>query len=118
MAAKGLSYRDIEEKSNGRISYGYVNSLVKGINKNPSVEKINALAVGLGVPENTLIRVARGIPLEERDDPSSLVVDEAIAESGVKLSPKERERVVKIVKKHLKPLVESAVDMVKTAKGA
>jgi len=118
MAAKGFSYRDIEERSQGRISYGYVNSLVQGHYKNPSVEKVKALAKGLGVPEETLNKIVRGIPLDERDDPAVLVVEEAITESGKKLSKTEKERVISIVRKHLKPLVDSAVEMVKTAKGA
>lgn len=118
MAAKGLSYRDIETRSEGTISYGYVNSLVHGIYKNPTVDKIKALARGLGVPEDTLTKVVKGIPLEEKDDPASFVVEEAIRESGIRLSKEEKKRVIGIVKKHLKPLVDSAVEMVKTAKEA
>ena len=118
MAAKDLTYRDIEERSQGRISYGYVNSLVQGHYKNPSVDKIKALAAGLGVPEETLNKVVRGIPLDEQDEPAALVVEEAIIESGMKLTKEEKKKVIGIVKKHLKPLVDSAVEMVKTAKGA
>lgn len=118
MAAKGLSYRDIETRSEGRISYGYVNSLVHGTYKNPTVDKIKALAKGLGVPEDALTKVVKGIPLEEKDDPAFFVVEEAIRESGIKLSKEEKKRVIGIVKKHLKPLVDSAVEMVKTAKEA
>lgn len=118
MAAKGLSYRDIETRSEGRISYGYVNSLVHGIYKNPTVDKIKALAKGLGVPEDTLAKVIKGLPLAEKDDPAFFVVEEAIRESGIKLTKEEKKKVVDIVKKHIKPLVDSAVEMVKTAKGA
>ena len=118
MAAKGLSYRDIETRSEGQISYGYVNSLVHGIYKNPTVDKIKALAKGLGVPEDALAKVVKGIPLEEKDDPTFFVVEEAIRESGFKLTQEEKKKVIGIVKKHLRPLIDSAVEIVKTAKGA
>ena len=118
MIAKGLTYRNIEERSRGRISYGYVNSLVQGHYKNPSVDKIKALAEGLGVPEGTLNKVVRGILLDEQDDPAALVVEEAIKESGIKLSKEEKKKVIGILKRHLRPLVQNAVEMLKAAKEA
>lgn len=117
MAAKGLSYRDIETRSEGRISYGYVNSLVHGTYKNPTVDKIKALAKGLGVPEDALTKVVKGIPLEEKDDPAFFVVEEAIRESGIKLTKEEKKRVINMVKEHLKPLIKNVVNIVKV-KGA
>jgi len=36
----------------------------------PSVEKLQALAQGLGVPEEDIFRVARGLPLEEAENPT------------------------------------------------
>lgn len=113
MKAKNISYREIEERSKGCISYGYVSGLVRGVYNNPSLEKINALANGLGVPEDTVIKVVKGLPLNEKDDPSSIIVEESIRESGMNLTKEEKKNVINIVKKHLKPLVESAVDMVK-----
>lgn len=118
MAAKGLSYRDIEARSGGTISYGYVNSLVHGTCKNPTVEKISALAKGLGVPEDTLTKLVKGLPLEDKDDPAFFVVEEAIRESGIKLTKEEKKKVVGIMKDHLRSFVKNAVDMAKTAKGA
>lgn len=118
MAARGFSYRDVETRSEGTISHGYVSSLVHGIYRNPTVEKISALAKGLGVPEDTLTKVVKGMPLEEKDDPAFFVVEEAIRESGIKLTKEEKKKVVGIVKDHLKSFVKNAVDMVKTAKGA
>ena len=118
MAAKDLTFRDIEERSQGCISYGYVNSLVQGHYKNPSVDKIKALAEGLGVPVDTLNKVARGIPLDETDDPAALVVEEALIESGAKLTKEEKKKVIAIVKRKLKDLVKDTVDVMKTAKTA
>lgn len=117
MAAKGLSYRDIEAMSGEAISHGYVYSLVRGINKSPTIDKIKALSKGLGVSEDILIKIVKGIPLDEKDDPAFLVAEEAIRESGVKLTKEEKKRVVDMVRKNLKSLVEYAVTVVK-AKGA
>lgn len=118
MAAKGLSYRDIETRSEETISHGYVYSLVRGINKSPTVDKIKALSKGLGVPEDSLIKIVKGIPLDEKDDPAFFIVEEAIRESGIKLTKEEKKKVVTIVKNHLKSFIGNAVAMVKTAKGA
>lgn len=118
MAAKELTYRDIADRSHGRISHGYVSSLVQGHYKNPSAEKIDALALGLGVPVETLTKVIRGIALDEKDDPAALIIEEVLTERGLKLSKEEKKKVIGIVKKHLKPLVDSAVDMVKPAREA
>lgn len=113
MAARGFSYRDIEARSGGRISHGYVNSLVRGTHKNPTVEKISALAKGLGVPEDTLTKVVKGILLKEKDDPAFVVVEEAIREIGIKLTKEEKEKVIYIVKNFLKLLIEISIEMVR-----
>lgn len=59
---KGLSLRDVEVKSGGRISKGYVgqieNRTVLGQSVTP--QKLQALAVGLGVSEDEIFAVARG----------------------------------------------------------
>lgn len=59
---KGLSLRDVEVKSGGRISKGYVgqieNRTVLGQSVTP--QKLQALSVGLGVSEDEIFAVARG----------------------------------------------------------
>ena len=61
LAAKRLSFRDVQRQSGGRITQGYVGAIVHGRYANPSVEKLKALAAGLGESEEVLFRVARGL---------------------------------------------------------
>jgi transcriptional regulator with XRE-family HTH domain len=60
MKQKGLTLRDIEIRSGGKITDGYVSGIITGIAKNPSVEKIKALAQGLGVSIDEVFHVACG----------------------------------------------------------
>ena len=61
LAEKRLSFRDVQRASAGGITQGYVGALVKGRYANPSVEKLKALARGLGENEEIVFRVARGL---------------------------------------------------------
>ena len=60
MKQKGLSLRDIEMRSDGKITDGYVADILRGTASNPSAEKIKALAVGLGVDAHALFDVVCG----------------------------------------------------------
>src|SRR5258705_13808435 len=73
LAEKRLSFRDVQRASSGGITQGYVGALVNGRYANPSVEKLKALARGLGESEETVFRVARGLSLssEEGGDASA-----------------------------------------------
>ncbi|MGB8510056.1 MAG: helix-turn-helix transcriptional regulator [Pyrinomonadaceae bacterium] len=66
---KGYSLRDVEIASLGKISKGYVgqieNRTVLGQSVTPL--KLRALAKGLGVPEDEIFTVARGLPLVYED---------------------------------------------------
>jgi len=64
MDEKGLSGRDVEARSNDEIANGYVMKIANGGTTNPSIEKTKALAKGLGVDEDELFYVARGVPLK------------------------------------------------------
>ena len=59
---KGMSQRDVEIKSGNRISKGYIGQIenreVLGHSVTP--QKLQALAVGLGVSEDEVFAVARG----------------------------------------------------------
>lgn len=59
---KGLSQRDVEIKSGNRISKGYIGQIenreVLGHSVTP--QKLQALAIGLGVSEDEIFAVARG----------------------------------------------------------
>ena len=61
LAEKRLSFRDVQRASGGGITQGYVGAIVNGRYVNPSVEKLKALAEGLGENEETVFRVARGL---------------------------------------------------------
>lgn len=60
MKQKGLSLRDIEMRSDAKITDGYVADILRGTAANPSAEKIKALAVGLGVDAHALFDVVCG----------------------------------------------------------
>ncbi|HKY03595.1 MAG TPA: helix-turn-helix domain-containing protein [Blastocatellia bacterium] len=61
MRLKGLTLRDVEVRARGRITDGYISGIISGTAKNPSVEKIKALAEGLGVTPDELFHVACGV---------------------------------------------------------
>jgi transcriptional regulator with XRE-family HTH domain len=69
MKLKGLTQKDVQRVSGGRITDGYVASISIGRACNPSVDKIKALADGLGVDVDELFHVACGLPkdMEERE---------------------------------------------------
>lgn len=58
---KRLSLRDVQAMSDSKITDAYVGSILRGRASNPSVEKLQALARGLGVDEDEIFRVARGL---------------------------------------------------------
>ena len=66
MKLKGLTQNDVERMSGGRITDGYVASITTDRATNLSVEKLVALADGLGVDIDELFHVARGLPEDER----------------------------------------------------
>lgn len=60
MKQKALTLRDIEIRSNGKITDGYVADILRGAASNPSAEKIKALARGLAVDAHALFDVISG----------------------------------------------------------
>jgi transcriptional regulator with XRE-family HTH domain len=56
---KRLSLRDVQRRSGGDITQGYVGAIIKGTNSNLTVDKLKALARGLGVDEDEIFLVAR-----------------------------------------------------------
>jgi len=71
MKEKHLSRRDVKLRSGGEITDSYVSGIISGTAKNPSIEKLKALALGLRVPEMELIRVAFGLS-EELETPRTV----------------------------------------------
>lgn len=64
MKMKGLTQKNVQRRSGGRITDGYVASITTGRATNLSVEKLKALADGLGEHPDTLFHVACGVPEE------------------------------------------------------
>ena len=121
MKLKGLTQKDVQRLSGGRITDGYVASITTGRARNLSVDKIGALAEGLGVDTDELFHVACGtteVVDQRRKDGHSVdplmileTVQKAVASPDVteildrvvRLSPEER----RVFLKSLKRLGES-----------
>lgn len=65
MNEKGLSSREVSRRSNGGITYGYVNDIKNRKFANPSPKKLKALAKGLGVSDRLLLAIAAGLRQKE-----------------------------------------------------
>ena len=61
MLERNLSRRDVKLRSGGQITDSYVSGIVNGTATNLSIEKLKALAQGLGVTERELVDVAYGL---------------------------------------------------------
>lgn len=90
---KGLSSGDVQKRSRNKISFGYVNDIINERTTNPSVEKLQALALGLGVPEDELFRVARGLPIEEVKNP----VESDLLEKFNRLPRERQQEILKLL---------------------
>lgn len=62
-----LNLEEVAQRGRGQISAGYIHDLMNEKAKNPSVSKLQALAKGLGVPEEELFRVARGLSIDSSE---------------------------------------------------
>jgi transcriptional regulator with XRE-family HTH domain len=60
MRQKGLKVRDVELRSGGQISNGYVSGVMSGSVTNLSIDKLKALARGLGVDVHEILDVVCG----------------------------------------------------------
>lgn len=76
--AKKLSYKEVAERSRGRISAAYVGKIETDPSVQPSVPKLQGLAFGLGEPEEAVINIVRG----EKPAPAEFDERLAIAASG------------------------------------
>lgn len=86
MKLKGLTQKDVQKMSGGRITDGYVASITTGRAKNLSVDKLMALADGLGVDTDELFHVACGVKgLDDngksRAQPDSLMILETVQQA-------------------------------------
>jgi transcriptional regulator with XRE-family HTH domain len=113
MKLKGLTQKDVQRMSGRRITDGYVASITTGRASNLSVDKLVALADGLGVDTDELFHVASGQQLEDggnRNGPDSLMILETVQKAVmspvvtqilhevVRLSPAERTDLLGLIK--------------------
>ena len=77
MYRKNLKAIDIESRSGGQIKDSYISDILNGKTKSISVDKVNALAQGLGVNSFEVFQAASGGNIQGQDDPwpSSLLVN-------------------------------------------
>jgi len=115
MKLKGLTQKDVQRMSGGRITDGYVASITTGRAKNLSVDKLRALADGLGVDTDELFHVACGLRGPDGSGVSnasdSLVILETVQQAVmspavtqilhevVSLSPEERAGLLGFIKR-------------------
>ena len=86
MKLKGLTQKDVQRMSGRRITDGYVASITTGRAKNLSVDKLVALADGLGVDYDELFHVACGTESRadaggSRNKPDSLMILETVQQA-------------------------------------
>lgn len=116
MKLKGLTQKDVQRMSGWKITDGYVASITTGRARNLSVDKLMALADGLGVDSDELFHVASGLEgLSARDGgrraPDSLMILETVQQAVmspavteilhevVRLSPDERAGLLSFIKR-------------------
>lgn len=106
MRQNGLSARDVERRSGNGITDAYVTHIVKGSAENLSIVKAQALAVGLGVDEDELFRIARGVAAK----PKGATVNEPVSAPEITkavqllltLPPQKLRRLLKVIEKEAK----------------
>lgn len=115
MKLKGLTQKDVQQMSGGKITDGYVASITTARATNLSVDKLLALADGLGVDYDELFHVASGAEKASegkvRSAPDSLMILETVQQvvmspvvtqilhEVVRLSNEERTGLLEYVKK-------------------
>ena len=65
---KGLSLSEVERRSGGSISDSYVCGIINGNVGSLTIAKLKALALGLGVPEDDVFAVARGVSQKDNHE--------------------------------------------------
>ena len=75
MRLKNLNARDVERNSGNKINNSHVSKLMKGIETNPSVNAIKALARGLGVNPHEILTAATRCPPDESQPPAVDVLE-------------------------------------------
>jgi transcriptional regulator with XRE-family HTH domain len=65
---KNLTAQDVENRSNKRITRGYISRLMSRTDRNPTLDALNALADGMGIPRLEVYKIAAGDgPMKEAE---------------------------------------------------
>jgi transcriptional regulator with XRE-family HTH domain len=92
---KNMTRQLVADKSRGGISAAYISKIENDPSVQPSVRKLQSLALGLGENEETVINIARG----RKEAPTNFDKELAIAASGYEnWTEDERRRFIEVVK--------------------
>ena len=69
---KGLSLRELERRSDGRVTGSHLSKIIKGSSKNVTVETVVGLALGLDVDPHEVFSVASGHSIKEATEADSV----------------------------------------------
>ncbi|HKP88270.1 MAG TPA: helix-turn-helix domain-containing protein [Blastocatellia bacterium] len=75
---KGISLRELERRSDGRVSGSHLSKIIKGISVNVTVETIVGLALGLEVDPHEVFSIASGCRPKETVTIDPLVLADAV----------------------------------------
>jgi transcriptional regulator with XRE-family HTH domain len=104
MRENGLSTYDVARRSNGGISQSTVNKILNRDVRSHSIETLSGLAKGLGVSDDQIFRVVRGLSPESPTDRIELLAESFNANDLTPAEWKEIETVVNILIEQKKAL--------------
>lgn len=75
---KGISLRELERRSEGRVSGSHLSKIIKGISVNVTIETMMGLAMGLEVDPHEIFTVASGCKPKQAPTIDPLVLADAL----------------------------------------
>src|ERR1044072_6400048 len=69
---KGISLRELERRSGGRVTGSHLSKITKGSSKNVTVETVVGLALGLDVDPHEVLSIASGHSIKEATEADSV----------------------------------------------
>jgi len=69
---KGISLRELERRSGGRVTGSHLSKITKGSSKNVTVETVVGLALGLDVDPHEVFSIASGHSIKEATEADSV----------------------------------------------
>ena len=94
LVEKGLSTYDVQKASGNRVSAATVTKIMNGDIRSSSIETLSGLAKGLGIPEDQLFRVARGLPADIPNDRREVLAE---AFDGQDLTPDDWQQIEGVI---------------------